>query len=165
MSLDIPPDDQVPPRRYALWLARVTCWLIDAAVPATIVGIGYFIGQPTFRTETQTASGVTYDVTISSGLQPAYYLCLVAGLAFNLWNKGYREGRTGKSIGKQMLGFTTVRIATGKPLGITWSTARCVLLVVDFGLCYLGVMWPLWDDRRQCLMSDKLTGSVVLRDG
>ena len=99
---------------------------------------------------------------MASGLHPAFYVLIALAAGFTLWNKGFREGRTGKSVGKQLLGFTTLSQATGKPLGVVRATLRCVLLVVDFALCYLGVLWPLWDDKRQCLVSDKVTGSIVV---
>jgi hypothetical protein len=126
--------------------------------------VGYGIGRPSYSLQTQSINGVEYQVSVGGELRPAFYVFITIAVGFTLWNKGFREGRTGKSIGKQLLGFTTLSQATGKPLGIGRATARCVLLVVDFALCYLGVLWPLWDDKRQCLVSDKATGSIVVGD-
>ncbi len=151
-------------RRYALWLSRVGCWLIDATVPAAVICVGYLIGQPTYRVQTDSVNGIGYEVSVSSGLRPAFFASCCIALVFLLWNQGFREGRTGKSIGKRLLGFTTLRESSGEPLGVTFATIRLLLLSVDFGLCYLGVLWPLWDPKRQCLVSDKATGSVVVRD-
>ena len=151
-------------RPYAWWISRVGCWLIDAVVPAVLILVGYGIGRPTYSLETQSINGVEYQVSVASGLHPAFYVLIALAAGFTLWNKGFREGRTGKSVGKQLLGFTTLSQATGKPLGVVRATLRCVLLVVDFALCYLGVLWPLWDEKRQCLVSDKVTGSIVVGD-
>ena len=81
-----------------------------------------------------------------------------------IWNKAYREGTTGKSIGKQITGYTTLKEETGEPLGFGMGFVRLLLLWVDFAICYIGVLWPLWDAKRQCLLSDKVTGAVVYKD-
>ena len=78
--------------------------------------------------------------------------------------KAYREGTTGKSIGKQITGYTTLKEDTGEPLGFGMGFVRLLLLWVDFAICYIGVLWPLWDAKRQCLLSDKVTGAVVYKD-
>ena len=51
---------------------------------------------------------------------------------------------------------------TGEPLGFGVNLLRQILLAVDFWICYIGVLWPLWDSKHQCLISDKATGAVVL---
>jgi hypothetical protein len=87
-----------------------------------------------------------------------------AGPRLLVWNKAYREGTTGKSIGKQITGYTTLKEDTGEPLGFGMGFVRLLLLWVDFAICYIGVLWPLWDAKRQCLLSDKVTGAVVYKD-
>ena len=151
-------------RRYALWLSRVGCWAIDALVPALLICTGYLVGQPTYRLETEFVNGISYDVSTSNGLRPAFFGFMCLAVAFMVWNQGYREGRSGKSLGKQLWGFTTLRESTGTRLGFLRATLRLALLTVDFGLCYVGVLWPLWDPKRQCLVSDKVSGAIVVHD-
>ena len=89
---------------------------------------------------------------------------------FFFWNKGIKEGKTGKSLGKERTGSTTLKEATGEPLGAGMGLLRALLLWIEIGLigfCGLGLvalLWPLWDPKRQTLLSDKATGAVVYKD-
>ena len=47
---------------------------------------------------------------------------------------------------------------------IFYLLALAYWIWVDFAICYIGVLWPLWDAKRQCLLSDKVTGAVVYKD-
>lgn len=155
---DVPPENSLAP-----WANRVACWLIDAALPAVLFVVALLL--PTaYQTKQTYENGVLWSNTTEVGRNPFFFILIFIAIAFVLWNQGFREGRTGKSIGKRLLGFTTLRESSGEPLGVTFATIRLLLLSVDFGLCYLGVLWPLWDPKRQCLVSDKATGSVVVRD-
>ena len=80
------------------------------------------------------------------------------------WNKGYREGTTTQSLGKSALNMHTVQLSNGQPLGFGVAVGRLLLLYVDFFICYIGVLWPIWDKDRQCLISDKATKAVVYKD-
>lgn len=148
---------------HARWIDRVACWSIDAAVPAVFIAVAVALPEG-FITTTETINGVQFQKTTPLGPPIAFYLLWLAAILFTLWNKGYCEGRSGKSLGKKALGFTTVAIATGKPLGVPGATARCTLLSIDFAMCYVGVLWPLWDERVQCLVSDKFLKAIVIRD-
>ena len=89
--------------------------------------------------------------------------CEAVRKAFS-WNKGYREGKTGKSIGKQILNYTTYDEASHLPIGAKAGCIRVVLLWVDFAICYIGVLWPLWDVKKQTFLSDRFTSAIVLKD-
>ena len=52
----------------------------------------------------------------------------------------------------------------GEELGFGTAFGRLLLLWLDFAICYIGVLWPIWDKDRQCLLSDKLTKAVVYKD-
>jgi hypothetical protein len=158
----INPNDPTSPKMFAAWLPRVACFVADAAIPLALIMLGSVLGRPTYSLDPQTGSGVVYDPSSSTGYQPIYYVLVVIAVGFILWNRGYREGRTGRSVGKQLLGFATVKESTGRPIGVWLAALRTLLLVVDFAICYVGVLWPLWDKKRQCLLSDKLTGAVVI---
>ena len=160
-------------RVYAEWIWRVLAYIVDY-IPFFILYVLGWIARAIFTTtdevlHTASIGGTTYSYTTRETSTSAFgllvwFLLLAVGVIYLFWNKGYKEGTTGKSIGKQMTGYTTVKEETGEPLGAAMGCARLVLLWVDFAICYVGVLWPLWDAKRQCLISDKVTGAVVYKD-
>ncbi len=160
-------------KEYASWIWRVLAFLVDY-IPAVIIGgIGWLMaGLFTSTTEVVrqgTLGGTPYSYTTVESSTSAFGLLLallfyLIALLYLFWNKGYKEGTTGKSIGKGLTGYTTVKEETGEPLGAGMGILRLVLLYVDFLICYVGVLWPLWDPKRQALLSDKVTGAVVYKD-
>lgn len=146
---------------YANWGYRVLAYIIDVIPLALLNLIGFFLGRPE-TTTTQTAGGI--EITTTSGLGIWYWLFWGLGIVYWVWNKGYREGTTTQSLGKSALGMHTVGQQTGQPIGFGMAFGRLLLLYVDFFICYIGVLWPLWDSNRQCLLSDKATSAVVYKD-
>ncbi|MFN8128023.1 MAG: RDD family protein [Candidatus Nanopelagicales bacterium] len=148
-------------RTYANWGYRVLAYIIDVIPLAILNGIGFLLGKPETMTTT-TDSGVT--ITTTSGLGIWYWLFWALGIIYLFWNKAYREGTTTQSLGKSALGMHTVGMQSGQAIGFGTAFGRLLLLYVDFFICYIGVLWPLWDRDRQCLLSDKLTKAVVYKD-
>jgi hypothetical protein len=91
----------------------------------------------------------------------AHTLAVVLGLAYLIWNYGYRQGTTGSSIGKSVLKFKVVSEATGQPLGFGLSIVRQLAHIVDAFICFIGFLFPLWDAKRQTL-ADKIMSTVCL---
>ncbi len=160
-------------KQYAEWIWRVLAYVIDVIPFAILSGLG----QIFFFTMTASSQVVLQDgpygdpysyTAIDTGPSAIgwvlWFLFWIVGLVYWFWNKGVREGTTGKSIGKQITGYTTVKEETGEPLGAAMGCLRVLLLFVDFCICYVGVLWPLWDPKRQALLSDKVTGAVVYKD-
>jgi uncharacterized RDD family membrane protein YckC len=85
---------------------------------------------------------------------------LLASLAVQLWNRVFRQGRTGQSIGKRALGIRLVGERSGQPLGAGMSFVRELAHTLD-GSFYVGYLWPLWDEKRQTF-ADKVVGTVVV---
>lgn len=179
-TMPVPEYGQIPApgtapdgRRYTEWLSRVLAFLIDAVPLVILVGIGSFFTQVLTTTAEVTHHGnldgasyayTTTETSVSAmGLLLSWVFYLVA-LAYWFWNKGFREGTTGKSIGKQITGHTTLHEGSNEPLGAGMGLLRLILLWVDFAICYIGVLWPLWDPKRQCLLSDRMTKAVVYKD-
>lgn len=150
-----------PGRTYANWFLRVVAYIIDIIPLAVLNAIGYLLAAPTTQTVT-TDSGIA--ITTTSGLGLWYWVFWGLGLVWWVYNKGYLEGTTTQSIGKKALGMHTVGQIDGQPLGFGTAFGRLLLLWVDFFICYIGVLWPLWDKDRQCLLSDKITKAVVYKD-
>lgn len=166
-------------RNYADWVQRLVPFLIDYVPVLVLYGIGYICLFAFRSTSAVVRQGELYGTPYSYttvetstsliGLLIAY-LCFIAGFIFFFWNKGIKEGKTGKSLGKERTGSTTLKEATGEPLGAGMGLLRALLLWIEIGLigfCGLGLvalLWPLWDPKRQTLLSDKATGAVVYKD-
>ena len=133
--------------RYASWGARVGAYLLDA-----LAALGIFV------------AGFVLGAILSTVSDDLGSLAVVAGyigqIVFFFWNL-VRQGRTGQTIGKQALGITLVRLARPGPPGLGLSIGRSFLHIVDALPCYLGFLWPLWDQRRQTF-ADKILETVVL---
>lgn len=154
------------PAMYADWGKRVLAYIIDY-IPAAILGaIGYgiiFSGAMSNATCVTTDAGVSCNSTEASPVASFIGgLFLIAAVVYWLWNRVWKMGKTGSSIGMGVIGTKAVKEATGEPLGFGPNLLRQILLAVDFWICYVGVLWPLWDSKRQCLLSDKSVGAVVL---
>jgi len=152
---------------YASWGKRVLAYIIDYIPAGILAGIGYAIifgGAMSNATCVTTESGgVVCNSTEASPVASFFGgLFLIAAFVYWLWNRVFKMGKTGSSIGMGVAGTKAVKEATGEPLGAGLNFLRQVLLAVDFWICYIGVLWPLWDSKRQCLISDKATGAIVL---
>lgn len=145
---------------YANWFLRVVAYIIDVLPAGILSAIGFLLAAP--KTETTTVGGVS--VTTTTGLGAVYWLFWGLGVIWIVYNKAYLEGTTTQSIGKKILGMHTIGQATGQPLGFGAAFGRLLLLWLDFAICYVGVLWPLWDRNKQCLISDKITNAVVSKD-
>jgi uncharacterized RDD family membrane protein YckC len=165
------PVNALPTQAYTPWITRVLAFLIDY-VPYLIiigVGLGIFIGtqECVDFSDGQLGEllGESYNAQVctdSTAGRSALYLSVMVGLAFVLWNYGYRQGTTGSSIGKSVMKFTVVSEKTGQPLGFGLSIVRQLThLVIDGLLCGIGFLFPLWDNKRQTL-ADKIVGTVCL---
>ena len=144
---------------YASWSRRVGAFLLDQllllpGLVCIVASVPFLFGQ------VDPATGRVEPAPIGAVL--VLVLGYVLLFAMQIWNRWYRQGRTGKSWGKQILGITLVRERDGQPVGVLVAFAREVAHVVD-GILWLGYLWPLWDARRQTF-ADKLCSTVVLDD-
>jgi uncharacterized RDD family membrane protein YckC len=152
---------------YASWGRRVLGSVIDgffllaAGIPF-IVGNVMAFSELDFRTDPvtgETVEGPNSDLSGASiGL---LMLGLALLLAFGLYNNVFRQGRTGYTLGKTVVGIRLVKESTGEPMGAGLCFVRQLAHYIDSLACYLGWLWPLWDARRQTL-ADKIMGTVVL---
>ncbi|WP_433505952.1 RDD family protein [Pseudonocardia halophobica] len=140
----------VPPRPdYASWGSRVGSALVDGLIPGVVASLGLL------------GLAISNDLGVVFGIAGVFYL---AAFAFALWNTCYRQGTTGQSLGKQLMGTRLVRARDGGTLGFWATLARQLAHVLDAAPLYLGYLWPLWDERRQTF-SDKVCDTVVVRVG
>jgi uncharacterized RDD family membrane protein YckC len=75
----------------------------------------------------------------------------------------HREGSTGQTPGKRIVGIRLLREYDGSTLGFGLAFGRRLLHVLDALPCYLGYLWPLWDDKKQTF-ADKCVHTVVIKD-
>jgi uncharacterized RDD family membrane protein YckC len=135
--------------QLANWLQRVGAFLIDIiiiAIPAAIAGA---IVAPS-------RSGSAGAALISS-------LLYLIAFGVHVYNRWIMQGRTGQSWGKQALGLKLLRMDNGQPIGGGLAFVRDIAHTLDALPCYIGYLWPLWDNRRQTF-ADKIMNTVVIAD-
>ncbi|MGW8783739.1 RDD family protein [Streptomyces sp. NPDC055796] len=74
----------------------------------------------------------------------------------------YKEGTTGQTIGKKVVGISLRREADGAFLGFGMAFVRKLAHALDGIPCYIGFLWPLWDDKKQTF-ADKVCNTVVIQ--
>jgi uncharacterized RDD family membrane protein YckC len=151
-----PPRQDVPggarPPQYgfpllATYGQRVGGFLIDIGIPGGLLAVVLI------------AALATRDVLLIGVVYPA---AAAVGLVFLLWNSGYRQGRSGQSLGKIALGTRLVGARTGEPVGFARAVGRQVAHLLDGLTLGLGYVWPLWDEQRQTF-ADKVCGTLVVQ--
>jgi uncharacterized RDD family membrane protein YckC len=162
---------QAPASAYTPWGSRALAFLIDVAPVAILYGIGSIFLVTMQKVETVCVTdGSQYQLgdfcatgnNGPSGLAWALFaVCDLIGLAYMIWNIGFKQGTTGSSIGKGIMRFKVVSEQTGQPIGFGMSIVRQIAHVVDSAICYIGWLFPLWDAKRQTI-ADKLVKTVCL---
>ncbi len=149
---------------YASWTSRVVAYLIDgflgglAAFPVWI-GYGLLIANTTTTTDAQGVDHVHFHS--AAGSTVLILIGVVTGLAFFIWNQCIRQGRTGATLGKSVLAIRTVH-ADMQPIGAGLAFVRYLLNIVNGIPCYLGYLWPIWDDKKQTF-ADKIMSTYVIK--
>lgn len=148
---------------YAHWGKRVGSYLVDALLTvaaALPLWIGY--GILIAGASTTTTDGVT--TVENSDVSPAAIILILIGfityIGFFIWNTCLKQGKTGYSIGKGVMGIKLIGEATGQPVGGGMAFVRQLAHILD-GFCLLGYLWPLWDAKRQTF-ADKVMSTVVI---
>jgi uncharacterized RDD family membrane protein YckC len=109
--------------------------------------------------------GNTIDGTGNGGQAAVGGLLIALGIlltiGIQIWNRIFRMGRTGQSVGKKMLGLKLINEQTGQPIGAMQSFLRELLGGLINQVVYLSYLWMLWDDNKQTL-ADKIVHSTVI---
>jgi hypothetical protein len=137
----------------ALWPQRALGWVIDFIALAIPGWILYAIGAPRVTTVGNTV--------VSTGPNVFYYLGGLYILALWIYNRWYRGGTTGYTIGRGVAGCKLVKESTGETIGMGMAFVRDIAHIVDSIICYVGWLFPLWDTKRQTI-ADKIMSTVVL---
>lgn len=150
---------------YASWGKRVLAYLFDSflgTVTAAPLLVGYI--QMARSIETTTGADGRQTITDFDPSDTSLMLMVVGAvlaLVFWLYNIVIRQGRTGYSFGKTVVGIKLVRDRDGQTVGAGMSFVRQLAHYVDGLICYLGYLWPLWDSKNQTI-GDKIVGTVVI---
>ena len=145
-----PPGYGVAPHlgQLAEWPARAGAFLIDVGM--VIVAEIVLIFLLLFLASQSSTIAIILGIVGFLGL-----------FAFSIWNQCYRQGVTGQSIGKKVVGLRLVGIETGAPIGFGMSFLRQLAHVIDGMPLYIGYLWPLWDPMKQTF-ADKICSTVVV---
>ena len=149
---------------YSHWGKRVAAFLLDGVIQA-VVSIPFYAGYFWLLSGISSTTDSAGNVTTEADVSPAAVVLTVVGglavLAFNIWNICIRQGRTGYTLGKGIVGIRLVKEQTGRPVGAGIAFVRQLAHIVDSLVCYLGWLWPLWDSKRQTL-ADKIMTTIVI---
>ncbi|WP_422745285.1 RDD family protein [Mycobacterium sp. WMMD1722] len=159
-----PPVQALPQDAYTSWFTRVLAAIVDAAIPFVLMGIGYGVAIGTGDSvcvDSETGIGGSCSSSFSGFGVLVVTLTWLASVAFWLWNQGYRQGRTGQSIGKSVMKFQVLSEKSWLPIGFGLSVVRQIAHFVDQVICYIGYLFPLWDAKRQTL-ADKIMNTVCV---
>jgi hypothetical protein len=133
----------------------VAAALIDGAVFWSILIGGYLIIK---------VLGLVDEQGDPAGAGIAIWVVTVLGaMGVGVWNRVVRDGRTGRSLGRSATSTRLVLLRTGEPLGVAMCFVRGLCHILDRLPCCVGLLWPLWDARRQTF-ADKIVGSVVIQE-
>lgn len=150
---------------YTPWSRRVAAALIDL-LPVLLVSVTPFLAfdviggavcgglsDPTDKAWCERET-VLYEV-IANGFT------VVVIVAYLVWNHCHRQGKTGQSVGKQMMRFQVVSETTWRPIGFGPSIGRLLAHYIDQLVCFVGFLLPLWDAKRRTL-ADMIVGTVCV---
>src|SRR5216683_4466149 len=134
--------------RYAHWVWRIASSAIDYLI--VLLPGSVLISVSTF-----------FDRGTNGGIAlPGIVLLLVGNVIMAviwLWQM-YRQGTTGQTPGKRMVGTRLVSRTDGRPIGFGKAVFRGIAHIADLAPYYLGCVWPLWDRKRQTF-ADKITNT------
>lgn len=149
---------------YAHWGSRVAAYLIDTLIGFAIAAVPIIIGIVILSqgTVTENAAGEIVDSDINPLAFVFIAIGALANFAFLIWNYFLKQGKTGYTIGKGIIGIKLIGESTGQPIGALMAFVRQLAHFLDSLLCYIGYLWPLWDDKRQTF-ADKILSTVVVR--
>ena len=148
-----------PTPPLAEWGPRVAASLLDSLISMVplLLGFGVLIANVAAREDNPYPEDNPQWWAII-----LFFLGFVASIALSLWNRVFRQGRTGQSVGKTALSIRLIDAATSEPIGAGRSFLRDFLAGLFNNAYFLNLLWPLWDDQRQT-WHDKVINTYVIK--
>ncbi len=123
------------------WPKRALGGLIDYVAPAIVISVlANLVGSA------------------SSTLGGLVSFVLVVGWWVYL---GYKSGTTGVTFGRSIAKTKLISAETGQVVGTQTGIIRQFAHIIDSIICYVGWLFPLWDQQKQTL-ADKIMKTVVV---
>jgi uncharacterized RDD family membrane protein YckC len=148
---------------------RVLALLIDVAISFAaflpmLIGIPFLVAGAPDQTGYDEFGYQEYGDADGTLLTIGVVL-MVLGVLFaigvNLWNRVFRMGRTGQSLGKKAIGLMLLDARTGRPIGAGMCFLRELVSGLVNQVVYLSYLWMLWDEDKQTVADKAVHSSVV----
>jgi uncharacterized RDD family membrane protein YckC len=144
-----------PPGYYAGWpLANVGKRLGAAVIDYPVLWFGLIMAV-------SFVSNVVAAVSTEGLGSAAGAWAVFVAWAIIVWNGDFRQGRSGQSFGKQIMGLRTVDMTNLGPPGRLSCMSRSLGLLFDVGLFGVGILLIAFSDQRRSF-GDRFGGTVVL---
>ncbi len=131
---ELPVEPQTPDQPLAAWWKRGGALIIDSLPTWIVYGFAVALyGESQVTAENEMAS---FNVNVSG--MPGFVTAVLI-LAWGIVNWWWLQGTTGQTIGKKLLGIAVYRA------GVPTSIGRYFARIFDILPCFLGLLWPLWD--------------------
>ncbi|HSF97951.1 MAG TPA: RDD family protein [Ornithinibacter sp.] len=144
---------------WAITLVGLIPMVIGIIMLATAVPSEVYVDE--FGT-TQTQGGNSSQAAIGGLL---IGLGVLISIGITLWNRVFKMGRTGQSVGKKMVGLKLIDDKTGQPIGAGMCFLREVVSSIVNQVVYLSYLWMLWDADKQTLADKAVHSTVVVVPG
>lgn len=154
--------------QYAGFVTRLSAILIDMAlviVALFVVILVFRLILQFFNLDALFAGLLTNLTARHSSIDTLVRLLAAAGtfyFIFFLYYITLHAVSGGLTIGKALMGARVVRM-DGTPLSFGRCTRRYLTFILSALPLFLGLLWVIWDDRRQG-WHDKLSGTCVIYD-
>lgn len=154
-----------PQGSYASWGARLGAYLLDGLIAFAIAIVPVVVGLVVLLAGATETTDIYGNTTLEDTNPLGVVIMGIGYLAtfvFSIWNFVFRQGRTGQTLGKKIVGIKVIKERDGQPMGAGLAFGRYLLMAILSTLtCYINLLWPLWDDKKQAL-HDKVVSTVVV---
>jgi uncharacterized RDD family membrane protein YckC len=99
-------------------------------------------------------------IILAAIVHPLVVLLWIVGLLGWLF-MAWQVGETGQSPGMRVVGLKCVQNQTGQVLGFGMGVVRGLANIINSIICYIGWLFPLWDNQRQTV-ADKIMSTYVV---